>query len=303
MNEIQKCLTFKDINFNGIESELLDNLMDNDNTNLSDNEVILNIDQKFIKDFNNRIVTPSNINQIIKICDYLLIKDTKEFLIKHSTPTEEKYVIDNYELSDEKKYILPIFMTKGIEKNHYTSVSDEDILYDNEDEYYVSDYYEYFNVVENALHEMVSLNSINWIEYFLKYFKSNEFKSMKFAVMNNNKECMKFLIENKLDLLNETATEAAAFSDNLEMLIFLRNNGCVWNNRTCSAAAYSGSLKCLEYAHTNNCQWNEHTIAEAARNNNIECLKYAIKNNCPLLNNNLNNEFEGPCILAAANNT
>lgn len=110
-NNIQKYFTFKDINFYGIESELINNLLENDDTmeDLNDQMLPFMVNYTDIEDFNNRKITPSNINQIIKICDYLLVKDTKDFLIKYSTPTIERYNIDNYELSD-KKNIFYLFL-------------------------------------------------------------------------------------------------------------------------------------------------------------------------------------------------
>ena len=304
-NNIQKYFTFKDINFDGIISELINNLLENDDTmeDLNDQMLPFMVNFTDMEDFNNRKITPSNINQIIKICDYLLVKDTKDFLIKYSTPTIERYNIDNYELSDKKKYILPIFMTKGIEINYYNSMLEESILYDNEEEYFISNYYENFDFIENALQEMVSLNAINWIEHFLEHFKKQDNKwIIKHAVIKNNRECIKFILMNKLDLLGPSATETAALTGNLEMLKFLRQNGCVWNSRTCTAAAHNGSLECLKYAHFNGCPWDEHTLCEAARNNNIDCIKYAISNQCPLFGDEADSYFEGPCMLAAANN-
>ena len=42
-----------------------------------------------------------------------------------------------------------------------------------------------------------------------------------------------------------------ARNGNMELLIFLHENGCPWDIRTCSLAAEFGHLECLKYAHEN----------------------------------------------------
>ena len=44
-----------------------------------------------------------------------------------------------------------------------------------------------------------------------------------------------------------------ALKGNLELLQFLRENGCPWNEGTCYFAAKNGHLECLKYAHENGC--------------------------------------------------
>ena len=43
----------------------------------------------------------------------------------------------------------------------------------------------------------------------------------------------------------------------LELLQFLHENGCPWDEGTCSAAAHYGHLECLKYAHENGCPWDK----------------------------------------------
>ena len=51
----------------------------------------------------------------------------------------------------------------------------------------------------------------------------------------------------------------------LELLKFLRVQGCPWDRSTCSEAAKYGHLECLKYAHENGCPWDEKTCSKAAR--------------------------------------
>ena len=62
---------------------------------------------------------------------------------------------------------------------------------------------------------------------------------------------------------------------NLELLQFLRENGCPWDDWTCWNAARNGHLECLKYAHGNGCPWGIGTSANTANYGHLECLKYA----------------------------
>ena len=62
---------------------------------------------------------------------------------------------------------------------------------------------------------------------------------------------------------------------NLELLQFLRENGCPWDERTCAWAAENGHLECLKYVHENGCPWGIGTSANAANYGHLKCLKYA----------------------------
>ena len=72
-----------------------------------------------------------------------------------------------------------------------------------------------------------------------------------------------------------------AQNGNLELLQFLHENGCPWDEDTCSEAALGGHLECLKYAHDNGCPWDESTCFIAAFYGHLECLKYARENWCP----------------------
>ena len=72
-----------------------------------------------------------------------------------------------------------------------------------------------------------------------------------------------------------------ALNGNLDLLKFLHENGCPWDEFTCSEAAIKGRLECLQYLHENGCPWNERTCSRAAQNGNLECLRYAHENGCP----------------------
>ena len=73
----------------------------------------------------------------------------------------------------------------------------------------------------------------------------------------------------------------AAKSGHLDVLQWLKMNGCPIGVDTCSYAAKNGHLDVLQWLRTNCCPWNEETCANAAGNGHIEILKWAYSNGCP----------------------
>ncbi|SOB74139.1 ankyrin repeat [Cedratvirus lausannensis] len=68
---------------------------------------------------------------------------------------------------------------------------------------------------------------------------------------------------------------------NLEFLKWLRENGCPWDEETCAFAAQDGNLEILQWARSNGCPWNEDTCTRAASKGHLEILKWAHANGCP----------------------
>ena len=73
----------------------------------------------------------------------------------------------------------------------------------------------------------------------------------------------------------------AACRGDLNMLKWLRANGCLWDRFTCTSAASNGHFEILKWARANGCPWDSWTCAEAAENGHFEILKWARANGCP----------------------
>ena len=54
---------------------------------------------------------------------------------------------------------------------------------------------------------------------------------------------------------------AAADHGHLDVLKWLRENGCPWDEETCAYAARGGHLEVLKWARENGCPWDEDTCA------------------------------------------
>ena len=51
--------------------------------------------------------------------------------------------------------------------------------------------------------------------------------------------------------------------------------------RFCAQMARNGNVELLKFLHEKGCPWNEWTCSDAAEYGHLECLKYAHENGCP----------------------
>ena len=64
--------------------------------------------------------------------------------------------------------------------------------------------------------------------------------------------------------MNEAVMGCAAGSGDLELVQWLRAEGCPWNWRTCSEAVDQGRVEMLRWVRENGCPWDAYTRDEAA---------------------------------------
>jgi hypothetical protein len=79
-----------------------------------------------------------------------------------------------------------------------------------------------------------------------------------------------------------SACSAAAKCGHLELLKWLRRQGCPWDATTCSSAARSGHLAVLRWAHQQGCPWDGWMMFFAAYGGNLAVLQWAHQQGCPL---------------------
>ena len=87
--------------------------------------------------------------------------------------------------------------------------------------------------------------------------------------------------------------DAAAGGGHLELVRWLRENGCPWGNFTSTLIIKSGSQRCanpqpacfefLKWAHANGCPWSFHANAEAAATGRLDILRWAHTQDPPYL--------------------
>ena len=76
----------------------------------------------------------------------------------------------------------------------------------------------------------------------------------------------------------------AVLGGQLEVLKWLRSEGCPWDEGTCAATAESekyNDLEILRWLRSEGCPWDEELCNLAARRGHLEMLRWAISNGCP----------------------
>lgn len=155
---------YGDINLHNLKSKLFDKLEIYDKNYLDkqfDLSQVLSTDfippSFFLHQYNNKVVCPENINQIIELCEFLLIdrNDIQQFIVENSIPT-----FDNYNLNNELKkiYELPLFMTNNKFK------------------------------INNFIIESVKLGLTNWVKFGLEEKLYWDNKCYYYVLKNNNIE-------------------------------------------------------------------------------------------------------------------
>lgn len=89
-------------------------------------------------------------------------------------------------------------------------------------------------------------------------------------------------------LLNVDTFNEAAFCGNINMVQYLYNNHCPWDEKTCSCSVFGSMfqktdadhIKCLRFLHEHGCPWDEDTIDKAISLNSMTILKYACEHGC-----------------------
>ena len=126
--------------------------------------------------------------------------------------------------------------------------------------------------------------TVNWFyknDVHPKKLVDYEFKwscrdAAKFGALN----VLKWLRENRC-WWDERTCENAAKNGHLEVLKWARANGYPWDEWTCIYAALGGHLEILKWARENGCPWTTRTCQYAALNGHLELLKWLRENGCP----------------------
>ncbi len=73
----------------------------------------------------------------------------------------------------------------------------------------------------------------------------------------------------------------AAENGNLDVMKWLKENGCPWDENTFKYAVVHGNLENMKWLKENGCPWDEYTFANAIINGNFENIKWLEDNGCP----------------------
>ena len=102
-----------------------------------------------------------------------------------------------------------------------------------------------------------------------------------FAARGGHLETLRWLITQEGFELNEWVFASACRDGNLEMLKWLRSEGCPWSEWACRGAAAGGQLEALRWLRSEGCPWNIGACAGAALYGHLEALKWLRSEGCP----------------------
>ena len=74
---------------------------------------------------------------------------------------------------------------------------------------------------------------------------------------------------------------SACKGGHLEIMKWLRSEGCGWDWKECAHAAAGGHMEALKWLRGEGCPWNERTCNLAAGYGHLDVLRWAIDNGCP----------------------
>ncbi|SOB74041.1 ankyrin repeat [Cedratvirus lausannensis] len=117
----------------------------------------------------------------------------------------------------------------------------------------------------------------------LKWVKDRGYLSERFcsnAALGGRLDILQWLRANGCDW-DVWVCADAALGGHLEVLKWARANGCPWDTWTCRNAAAGGHLEVLQWARSQGCPWNENTCAYAAGSGHLEILQWLRANGCP----------------------
>ena len=108
----------------------------------------------------------------------------------------------------------------------------------------------------------------------------NGYHMARYAAMFGHMELMVWLIRERGFAMDEGVMANAAGGGNLELVRWLRGEGCVWGRSTCFCAAGRGRLGVLQWLRANGCPWDAETCKCAAFNGQLGTLRWARENGC-----------------------
>jgi len=317
---LMNTIKYSNINLNGVTSLLINDMLDDDGSiDIIIPDTFL-ISQQILNNFNARYFTPGNINDILSLCDYLLIVDTQEFINEHIEPSDYSYILndchkDHYHIVPEswKHLTMDQVIKNGYLKyiwcchKHINKDEDDDAIdgdnaiFDDEIESTCNKYtvlackYGQLKCLK-CLHEqnfmlyksLCTVASWNGHLECLKYCKSIgcliDSNTCSFALMRDSLDCLIYLIDNGYSLNDDDLMDELYDNDSIKCATYLFDKDMLPTSSpfTCAIFAGHGKLDYLKRAREKEYEWDEDTTTNAGQNGYLKCLKYACSRKCPV---------------------
>ena len=143
---------------------------------------------------------------------------------------------------------------------------------------------ELYECTFNTAAKIGNLKILKWLH---KKNCSWSCNTVNYAAYSGNLRALKFIIKKGCDW-NINAFNYACESGNIKNVEYLFKEACNdlskpwWNSTVCAAAAKNGYLNILQFLKEKGCPWNEITTYYAFINNHLDTLIWAIENKCPI---------------------
>lgn len=103
---------------------------------------------------------------------------------------------------------------------------------------------------------------------------------LKHVAANGHFEIVRWLMDEKCPF-DEFACEAAALGGHLDVLRLLSSRSCPWTHDICDTAAINGHLNVLQWLKEHSAFWDGETSMAAAQGGHLEVLQWLIREGCP----------------------
>jgi hypothetical protein len=119
----------------------------------------------------------------------------------------------------------------------------------------------------------------DWVMFVFGESESLRSRGLNIAAHDGNLNLMKHMKKRYNYKWYETTSYEAAEGGHLEVLKFLREDGCPWSKTICRYAASNGHLHVLKWLRENECPWDWSTCYGAAKYGHFEALRAALARN------------------------
>lgn len=134
--------------------------------------------------------------------------------------------------------------------------------------------------------------NVEVIQWFERNNCAWDERALPYAARAGNIEAVELLVGLGFELTSQ-ATKAAAGLESMEILVWLRQNGCPWGKSTCAQASRDGRLESLMWARAHGAEWGPQVCAVAAKQGHFSILEWARENGCPWDSTTLRGAAEG----------
>ena len=119
------------------------------------------------------------------------------------------------------------------------------------------------------------------IYYEKKWDKFNKYSIFTTAVINGWFDLLIWARQNNYDYdFNTYACAYAALNNHLEILKWLVQNGCPWDEKVVIWASYGGHLEILKWALQNGCKWHENICYCALDKKHVDIIDWIKTQKC-----------------------